>query len=50
MEKSAEDFAKSHLSVRDKVELWDAFGSFCNRMITAFENNYHELKEKFSCK
>jgi len=44
MEKLVEELAKSRLSVKDKAELWDAFGSFCSGMMVAFERDYPELK------
>jgi hypothetical protein len=46
MEKLVEELAKSHLSVEDKAELWNAFGSFCSGMMTAFERDYPELKKE----
>lgn len=46
MEKLVEELAKSHLSVEDKAELWNAFGSFCNGIMAAFERNYPELKKE----
>jgi len=44
MEKLVEGLAKSGLSVEDKAELWECFGSFCSGMAAAFERDYPELK------
>jgi len=50
MEKLVEKLAKSRLCVKDKAELWDAFGSFCSGMMAAFEKDYPELKGETSIK
>jgi len=42
MEKLVDELTKSHLSVEDKAELLDAFGSFCSGMMAAFERNQPE--------
>ena len=44
MEKLVEELANSNLSVEDKAELWEAFGSFCSGMMAHFEKDYPELK------
>jgi hypothetical protein len=46
MEKLVEELTKSHLSVEDKAELWDAFGSFRSGMMAAFERDHPELKKE----
>ena len=50
MEKLVEKLAKSRLCVKDKAELWDAFGSFCCGMMAHFEDDYPELKGETSIK
>ena len=50
MEKLVEELANSNLSVEDKAELWEAFGSFCSGMMAHFEKDYPELKGKPSIK
>jgi hypothetical protein len=46
MEKLIDELTKSHLSVEDKAELWNAFGSFCSGIMAAFERDYPELKKE----
>jgi hypothetical protein len=46
MEKLVEELAKSRLSIEDKAELWDAFGSFCSGMMAAYEREHPELKKE----
>jgi len=46
MEKLVEELAKSHLSVEDKAELWNTFGSFCRGMMTAFDRDHPKLKKE----
>ena len=46
MKKLIEELAKSHLSVKDKAELWNSFGSFCSAIMAAFERDYPKLKKE----